>query len=156
MRVMMRIRWVLGAACFLGALVTTAGAEDRPEALVDGFARAWNAHDMVAFGQLFTDDADFVNVAGMWWKGRPEIQAKHQETHANRFKASTLSPSGTSVRLLSADVAVIHFTWELTGEVDRQGTSMPVRHGIMMMVAARQADGWKIVAAQNTNAAIQR
>lgn len=156
MRVAMGIRLLLGVACFMGALVTTAAAADGPEALVEGFARTWNAHDMKAFAQLFADDADFVNVAGMWWKGRAEIQTKHEQTHATRFKGTTLAASGTSVRLLRADVAVIHFSWELTGEVDREGKFLPVRRGIMTIVATSQADGWKIVAAQNTNALAPR
>ena len=29
----------------------------------------WNAHDMKAFAELFRDDAEFVNVYGMWWTG---------------------------------------------------------------------------------------
>jgi hypothetical protein len=35
---------------------------------------AWNRHDMKAFANLFAEDADFVNVAGAWWKGRAEIE----------------------------------------------------------------------------------
>jgi len=30
---------------------------------------------MKAFAQLFSDDAQFVNVVGMWWKNRSEIEA---------------------------------------------------------------------------------
>jgi len=31
-----------------------------------GLQEAWNHHDMKAWADLFTEDADFVNVAG-WW-----------------------------------------------------------------------------------------
>ena len=123
-----------------------------PDALVGGFVRAWNSHDMKALGDLFTDDADFVNVVGMWWKGRDEIQARHAESHTTSFKTTTLVATGTAVRFPAADVGVIHFTWELTGEVDRDGKSAGPRRGIMQIVAARREDGWRIVAAQNTNA----
>jgi len=48
---------------------------------VASFSVTWNNHDMVAFGRLFTDDADFVNVQGLLWKGRKEIQMQHAWSH---------------------------------------------------------------------------
>jgi uncharacterized protein (TIGR02246 family) len=109
----------------LGGLPVGEAGQNGPEALVDGFVRAWNSHDMKAFADLFTVDADFVNVAGMWWKGRAEIQAKHEESHATRFKTTNLVSTGTSVRLLRGDIAVIHFSWELTGQLDGEGNLVP-------------------------------
>ena len=47
----------------LGLPAAATAAEAEPEALAAGFVRAWNAHDMKAFGALFTEDADFVNVS---------------------------------------------------------------------------------------------
>jgi len=43
--------------------------------VVNAFADAWNQHDMEAFAQLFAADAEFVNVVGLWWKGRGGDQA---------------------------------------------------------------------------------
>jgi hypothetical protein len=37
------------------------------------YAVAWNRHDMAAFGRLFTENCDYVNVAGVHWKGVQEI-----------------------------------------------------------------------------------
>ena len=148
-------RWI--GAVLLVALLAVASlsageaTQIGPEALVDGFVRAWNSHDMRAFGNLFTEDADFVNVGGKWWKGRTEIQARHQETHAKGFSTSSLSSLGVSVRMLGADIAVIHFSWELTGQRDADGQQMPVRRGILQMVAVKQPDDWRIAASQNTN-----
>jgi hypothetical protein len=55
-----------------------AGTQD-DEALVRAhvgkLTTTWNSHDMKAFAQLFSDDAQFVNVVGMWWKNRSEIEA---------------------------------------------------------------------------------
>src|SRR5271170_5188561 len=49
--------------------------------VVAGFATTWNRHDLDAFGQLFAPDAEFVNVAGVLWKGRQSIQANHAYSH---------------------------------------------------------------------------
>src|SRR5260370_21169003 len=53
--------------------------------VVAGFAEALNRHDMDAFGRLFTPDADFVNVAGSWWKGRVAIQHKSTNGKSHRI-----------------------------------------------------------------------
>ena len=75
-----------------------AAQAEGPRAVVDGFIHAWNSHDMKAFGELFTEDADFVNVVGKWWKGRARIQAEHERSHATRFKGTTLVETNTTVR----------------------------------------------------------
>lgn len=146
-----------GVLLSLLCLPTSGAAQtDAPEGLVNGFVKAWNAHDMKAFGNLFAEDADFVNVAATWWKGRAEIQAKHEESHATRFKPSTLVATETAVRMARPDVAVMHVRWQLTGAVDREGKPDPPRQGVLQVVAARQPDGWRIIAAQNTNQAPPR
>ncbi|WP_246684898.1 hypothetical protein [Mesorhizobium sp. B2-7-1] len=40
----------------------------KPEDAAAAFADAWNRHDMDDFAVLFSEDANFVNVVGMWWK----------------------------------------------------------------------------------------
>ncbi|MDX8512638.1 SgcJ/EcaC family oxidoreductase [Mesorhizobium captivum] len=45
-------------------------ALSKPEDVATAFADAWNRHDMDDFAALFSEDANFVNVVGMWWKNR--------------------------------------------------------------------------------------
>ena len=40
-----------------------------PEAAIERFAAAWNSRDAAALAALFDDDADFVNVVGIRWRG---------------------------------------------------------------------------------------
>ena len=137
----------------LGAVSAPASAAeaDDPKILVDGFIRAWNAHDMKALAELFLEDAEFVNAAGMSWKGRDVIQTMHERFHAARFKTTTLAETNTTVRMLRPDVAVLDFQSELSGSRDANGILLPKRHGIMLIVAVRQEGGWRIVSAQNTD-----
>jgi uncharacterized protein (TIGR02246 family) len=139
--------------CVLALATPAAAQTPDPEGLATGFAESWNAHDMKAFGNLFTEDADFVNVAGTWWKGRAEIQAKHEAGHALRYKASSLVTSGATVRQLRPDVALVHVRWTLSGAVDAEGKAAPVRQGILQIVGVKQPDGWRIASGQNTNQA---
>jgi uncharacterized protein (TIGR02246 family) len=40
------------------------------EALVAEIEAAWNSHAMARCAACFATDAEFVNVAGAWWRGR--------------------------------------------------------------------------------------
>lgn len=46
--------------------------EQAIKSVVAGFARSWNLPGMPGFGDLFTEDADFVVISGRWLKGRDE------------------------------------------------------------------------------------
>ena len=129
----------------------TGTPEARLRAHVERFVSAWNEHDIGALSKLFADDADFVNVVGIWWKGRREIEAAHAATHQTLFKASTLSGQVASVKLLRPDVAVVHAAWTLIGSRAPDGQPMPERKGILVFVLTREGEGWTIRAAQNTD-----
>lgn len=120
-------------------------------AVVSAFSETWNRHDMVAFGELFAPDAQFVNVVGMWWKGRQEIQGAHEFTHSTMFKDSKLTISATEVRFPSPQIAIARSNWHLEGHVSPEGGSLPPRDGILVNVLAQSSDGWKIIDTQNTD-----
>ena len=131
----------------------SAAEDDRPQALVDRFVRAWNAHDPKAMGDLFTDEADFVNAEGVWSQGRPWIRAQLERFHTTKFKGTTLVETNTRLRMVRDNVAVMHFQWEMSGEVDASGKPAPKRHGIMLIVAVQEVHGWRILSAQDTQVA---
>lgn len=115
------------------------------------FAETWNAHDMEAMSALFTDDADFVNVAGMHWKGREQIRKEHARLHELQMKESTVTVRAVDVRFLKPDVALAHIEWKIEGDRDPDGTSRQPREGILSWVVTKRAGEWRIAAAQNTN-----
>jgi uncharacterized protein (TIGR02246 family) len=117
------------------------------EALVD----AWNRHDMNSFGGLFTDDAQFVNVIGLWWHSRAEIQKEHEALHATRMRMSHLVATDRVVHLLSPHVAVLLQRWQLTGDTGIDGATLPMRRGVMSLVTVKQGGRWQIASAQNTD-----
>lgn len=123
----------------------------RPEEIPTAFMDAWNRHDMGALAALFAKDADFVNVVGMWWKSRAEIEAAHTATHATLFRDSRLSGEIASRKELRPGVVALHLTWELTGQTAPDGTPEGPRRGILLFIATEEADGWTIRAAQNTD-----
>lgn len=130
---------------------------------VAGFATAWNRHDMAALGRLFAPDADFVNVAGSWWKGRTSIQQHHAYSHGTIpkadsaalggrstywgiFRHSTITFDSIDVRFVRPDVAIARVAWRLMGDA----RTTAARTGLLLFVVARSGDEWQIAAAQNT------
>lgn len=122
-----------------------------PEAVADGFAAAWNRHDTKALAALFSDRADFVNVIGLHWRGRVEIERAHAEIHATRMKESRLTVLGRSARVLRPGVAVVHADWELVGDTGIEGKPLPPRRGVLSFVVVQAEGGWRIESAQNTD-----
>jgi uncharacterized protein (TIGR02246 family) len=131
-----------------GADSSAAAAKAVSAAFVDD----WNRHDMKSFAELFSEDAQFVNVIGLWWRSRLEIQKQHEALHATRMRHSHLVATETSVRLLRPDVAVLHFRWQLTGDSGIDGVTLPMRRGVMSLVMVQTRGKWQIASAQNTDA----
>ena len=60
-----------------------------------------------------TEDADWVNVVGMWWKNRKEVQYAHQVFHKVMFQNTPLSKTSVHTRFITNDVAVVHLYWHM-------------------------------------------
>ena len=115
--------------------------------LVETVIAGWNSHDMKVFASPFAEDADFVNVAGQWLRGRQEIADRQDE----RFRSSRLRADRISIRFVRPDVAVVHFRWETAGDRGPDGWGVAVRHGITTFLASEDQGRWRFDAAQNTD-----
>ena len=131
--------------------VSAGNDEALVRSVVAAFEDAWNRHDMEAFGELFADDADFVNVAGTRWQGRAAIKDAHVRSHGRQFRNSTLVIEETTVRFLAPHVAVARSTWQLTGHTTPAGEAGATRRGILTNVLGKSAGRWQIVVTQNTD-----
>jgi uncharacterized protein (TIGR02246 family) len=124
---------------------------EQVRSVVEAFADAWNRHDMEALAGLFTQDAQFVNVVGLWWRGRDEIRGAHEFTHRTLFRNSRLTVADIDIRFPAADIAIARCRWVLVGHVSPEGTGLPERHGILACVVQRYERQWRIIDSQNTD-----
>ncbi|WP_437577205.1 YybH family protein [Sorangium sp. So ce887] len=122
------------------------------EQLVAAFNDAWNRHDMDAFAAMNAEDADFVNIFGMWWHGRAAIRDSHVGIHKTVFRQSRLESVRVETRFVAPDVAVVRWAWVLTGALRPDGQPAPDMQGILVHVARREGDKLQIVTTQNTQA----
>lgn len=81
--------------------------------LVQQVQDAWNAHDGAAFAAPFAADADYVVINGMKIKGRDEIEKGHTAIFTTTYKDSRNIATVKGIRLLRADVAIVHIEWSL-------------------------------------------
>jgi uncharacterized protein (TIGR02246 family) len=106
---------------------------------------------MERFAALFTDDADFVNVAGWWWRGREELQENHATLHRTSFKQSTMDLELSAIKDVAPAVAVLHVKWRMTGH-GASGVNLTTepRNGIWSWVVVDRDGSFRIASAQNT------
>lgn len=124
-----------------------------PEAVIPAWRDAWNRGDADAIAALFAEDAEFVNVVGLWWHSREAIRDAHAFGFRTIFPGSTITMGSPRVRRLGADAATVMCRWRVLGQVSPGGEPAGPREGVFTFVLERRAAGWVAVAAQNTDAA---
>ena len=157
-------RSVLAAALVLGLLATATGPaaagpgkksdETAIRALLAAQVEAWNRGDAAAWSTVFEPDADFVNIAGMVFSGRKEIEERHADVFATFFKGSQTAVTVRRVVFLTPRLAIVDSDHVVTG----YGALPPTIHATdgalrtrMKYVLRKGARGWAVLAAQNTD-----
>jgi len=125
---------------------------NRPEDVVVMFVDAWNHRDPEALAALFDDDAEFVNVTGLWWHTRRDIRKAHAYGLTRIFKESVLTATVVRVKWLSDEIAVVHARMTLAGQSPVNEISEPrQRSNVMSFVVHRMTEGWRCASAHNTD-----
>jgi uncharacterized protein (TIGR02246 family) len=124
--------------------------EEAIRSVITRLVDSWNRHDMHSFAALFTEDADFVDVFGNWFRNRAEIEGALTERHASVFRESSFIEKEVVIRIQKHDLAVVHSVLELSGAVDRQGQRLPLGLGVMTYVMDKVNGDWRVIAFQNT------
>lgn len=126
--------------------------DQSPEIIAQRFVEAWNQRDAAAIAALFDEDAEFVNVTGLWWHKRQDIEKAHAYGLQNIFQHSALELVRTKVKFLSDDIAVVHAKMKLSGQTPVAGVSQPgVRQTLFSFVVHLKQGHWSCASAQNTD-----
>ena len=124
----------------------------QPEQVPSLFAEAWNKRDPDAIASLFEDDAEFVNVTGLWWHHRASIRKAHAYGLAGIFKQSTLTVDEVRVKPLSDAIAVVHARMTLSGQTPVGTVEQPGTRANIFSFVVRRVDGtWVCASAHNTD-----
>jgi uncharacterized protein (TIGR02246 family) len=122
-----------------------------PEEIPARFAEGWNERDADKIAALFDENADFVNVTGIWWKNREDIRKAHDYGFKVIFSNSELRVGKIAIKYLSESVAVVHARMRLTGQTPVDNDSPGVRHTQFSFVLHQKDEGWSCASAHNTD-----
>ncbi len=122
-----------------------------PGDIPHAFAAAWAARDAAALAALFAEDAEFVNVVGLWWHDRAAIERAHDYALRSFFADSTLKPGAIRIRDIAGGAALVQCRFTLIGQRLPGGAPAGPRRTILSFVARDTGAGWQVVAAQNTD-----
>ncbi len=68
----------------------------------------WQNHQFADMAAYTTPDVSWVNIVGMWWRGRAQVQQAHQEIFDTIFKGVAFKPGPPTVRTIAPGVAVVN------------------------------------------------
>jgi uncharacterized protein (TIGR02246 family) len=128
---------------------TDLSAADRAaiEAIVRHMEAAWNQLDGATFATPFADDADFVNIRGEHFRGRPAIAAGHNGIFKSIYAGSTNQYAMEDARLLRADVALAR----VHAILDVPQGPLKGRHTARFTMTLTKDNGeWEIASFHNT------
>lgn len=126
--------------------------QDTPESIPTLFTEAWNKRDAQRIAQLFDENAEFVNVTGLWWHNRAAIEKAHAYGLSTIFKDSRLTIIHTKVKYLSESIAVVQAKMKLSGQTPVGTVKEPgERQTLFTFVVHKVAGQWSCASAQNTD-----
>ena len=110
----------------------------------------WNRGDGLAFGELFTEDADYIDVTGNHSQGRQAIAQLHEFLFKGPLKGSKLEggSTGAKIRFLSPGVAIVIAGG--TSRLEGQEQPPPERQSINTSVVVKRDGKWLITGFQNS------
>jgi uncharacterized protein (TIGR02246 family) len=123
-------------------------------AIVADLDSAWAHADADRWASHYSQDADFVNILGMYMADTKAMHARHHEIFTGVFKGSTHVGTLRRLRFLDASVAIADVDVEVTGFKALPPGVVPTAPGVlrtrMKHILTKFGDEWRIVATQNT------
>jgi uncharacterized protein (TIGR02246 family) len=115
----------------------------------------WNSHKFENMDSYTTEDVEWVNIIGIWWKGRTEVKEGHQRNFNAIFKGVEFKQKSLKIRFLTSDVAIANLICHV-GEffppdgVDHGNNKMPAADDLLTLVYIKKNGKWLLSAGQNT------
>lgn len=119
--------------------------------IIKGQETAWNKHDMKAYMEPYRDDADAINIVGMYWRGKAAILKHLSDFHATSFKDLEETLDEVNVHSIGDGYAIAILIWKVGAFKSPNGADIPAGRHRSTQVLAKGSDGWKVVHFHNTN-----
>ena len=139
------------SCCWMHAQSLNASDETAIKSLILAVPEAMNHKDWKAYGDLFADDADWINVVGMFWHGKENLVNAHAAYASTVFRNGGFTYSDMSIREVAPNVAVVVVTEHAVEQLAPDGvTKLPPGEGRLSFVVVKRKEKWKITLGHNT------
>lgn len=116
---------------------------------VDAMIFSWNHHNFQDLKNYTTENTDWVNGVGMWWRGRKASQYAHQVYHDGMFKESVVEKQSLNIRFITKDVAIAHLFWHFSAFTDPSGKTLGPDDCVATLVYVNEKGKWLLTAGEN-------
>lgn len=124
-------------------------ATERAEEAVSRLVAAFRAKDAEAFAELFTEEAEFVDITGVQVSQRQAIREIHAKLFADIMPGSRFDGAVTDARRLADTVVLCHATWTMMPNRVPGAASVPPVCGLLTLVLVSCGPRSRIAAATN-------
>lgn len=155
----MNRREMLGAATAVGSAgllaPTLAGADTHADAtavrgLLDEHVAAWMAGDAARMFAVATDDIHWVNVVGMHWRGKSDVERAHHVYFTTIFRGVSMALEEVeSIVAIGAETLAVVARFAIGGYTTPGGFKNPASKDRMSLILLRTTKGLKIAHVAN-------
>ena len=142
--------FVLAAVGAVNAQTMNAKDEAAIKRVVLAVGQALNDHDIKAYSEQFWDDADWINVMGMHWRGKANVVAAHEAYMSTVFHNGGYTYSDLIVNQAAANVAVVVKTEHTIEQTSPSGFKIPAGDDRLSFVVVKRNGKWKVLHGHNT------
>ncbi|HEV7967885.1 MAG TPA: SgcJ/EcaC family oxidoreductase [Candidatus Acidoferrales bacterium] len=108
------------------------------------FSEKFSRHDAPGVAMTFAEDADFTNMRGSHSHGRTEIEKWFASLFRGNLKDSLRTDTVKSIRFFTPDLAAVDADTVITGTKAADGSEIPPRKGLMIVLMTKQNGSWFI------------
>jgi uncharacterized protein (TIGR02246 family) len=108
------------------------------------FSENFSRHDAHGVALTFAEDADFTNMRGVHSRGRADIEKWFASLFRGNLKDSLRTDTVKSIRFFTPDLASVDAETMITGTKAADGSEIPPRKGLMIVLMTRQNGRWLI------------
>jgi len=112
--------------------------------LIANFYGSFTRHDAHATAMTFAEDGDFTNMSGAHVHGRKAIEERFASIYAGNLRAAQRTDTVRTIQFLAPQVAFVDADTVITGTKTANGSEVPVRKGLLIVVVTKQKDRWEI------------
>jgi uncharacterized protein (TIGR02246 family) len=108
------------------------------------FYEGFSHHDARATAMTFAEDGDFTNMFGIHIHGRKAIEERFASLFSGGLRAAQRTDTVRTIRFFTPQVAFVDADTVISGTKANDGSDIPLRKGLMIVVMTKQNGRWLI------------